>query len=214
MVRVRDGTLPVISHAVGVRSRVRRGRAPRRVWEAPGGFDVELPLIVGVVCTDDTGAEQWRVDATIDLVNGSPTLVKMQVSGSEGLDVGYLQNHFRWASPVDIVSVTIPQLLLRGIDPFKHDLPVDGFPNAAYIDRSIRTRLTDEFLEEIAARYLVLGRGYAKAIALERNVSPRTAVSWVEKARERGILSATTPGVAGGILVSRGSGQRRRSRRS
>ncbi len=185
------------------------------MWEAPGGFDVELPLIVGVVCTDDTGAEQWRVDATIDLVNGSPTLVKMQVSGSDGLDVGYLQNHFRWASPVDIVSVTIPQLLLRGIDPFKHDLPVNGFPNAAYVDRSIRTRLTDEFLEEIAARYLVLGRGYAKALALERNVSPRTAVSWVEKARERGILSATTPGVAGGTLVSRGSGQRqRRSRRS
>ena len=60
----------------------------------------------------------------------------------------------------------------------------------------------ETFLEAIVARYLALGRGYAKAIAVERNVSPRTVVSWIEKARARGILTATTPGSFGGKLAS------------
>ena len=69
--------------------------------------------------------------------------------------------------------------------------------------RTTPTRLTDAFLEVIAVRYLRLGRGYAKAIAAERNVSPRTVVSWIEKARERGILTGTSPGSMGGSLARR-----------
>lgn len=160
--------------------------------------------MVDLVSIDpQTGIEHWRVDATVDLVDQRPTLVALCISSAEGLGTDYLQRNFRWATPVDIVTITVPQLLARGIDPYEHDLPIDGFPNAAYVDRSIRTRLSDEFLEEIAARYIVLGRGYAKAIAEERNVSPRTAISWVEKARERGILTGTTPGSVGGTLVAR-----------
>jgi hypothetical protein len=66
--------------------------------------------------------------------------------------------------------------------------------------RSVPTRLTDEFLIEIATRYVMHGRGYAKAIAAQRNVSTRTVISWVEKARARGILTATTPGSVGGSV--------------
>ena len=44
----------------------------------------------------------------------------------------------------------------------------------------------------------MIGRGYARTIAAERNVSQRTVVSWIEKARARGILSATTAGRMGG----------------
>jgi len=165
-----------------------------------------MPVVVDIISIDpDDGAERWRVEASVDLIDGTPALVEMRVRSDAGLDPGYQQESFRWASPIDIVSVTIPQLLARGLDPYDHDLPIDGFPIAAYVDRSITTRLTDEFLEEIAARYVALGRGYATAIASERQVSRRTAISWVEKARERGILTPTTPGAVGGTLVVRPS---------
>jgi transposase-like protein len=65
-----------------------------------------------------------------------------------------------------------------------------------------KTRLTDEFLEGIVKAYLESGRGYAKKIAVIRGVSERTVVSWIQKARERGILSKTRPGSRGGELTS------------
>jgi transposase len=61
--------------------------------------------------------------------------------------------------------------------------------------------LSDPFLEEIAREYLRIGRGYARAIASERHVSERTVVSWVEKARRRGILTRVPPGSFGGTIV-------------
>lgn len=51
-----------------------------------------------------------------------------------------------------------------------------------------RYKLTDDFLTTIADRYLKLGRGYVKTLAAEYSTSPRTVRSWIDKARERGIL--------------------------
>jgi hypothetical protein len=114
-----------------------------------------------------------------------------------------MQREFRWASPLEVVRVGVPTLLARGIDPFDHDLPLSGFPEATALTGPANERLTDGFLEEIAHEYLAIGRGYARAIAAERGVSERTVVSWVEKARRRGILTRVTPGSYGGEVVPR-----------
>ncbi len=62
-------------------------------------------------------------------------------------------------------------------------------------------RLTAGFLEAVAHEYLTIGRGYARAIAAERGVTERAVVSWVEKARRRGILTREPAGSYGGEVV-------------
>jgi hypothetical protein len=182
-------------------SRVRRVRGERHPWTAPNGQVVDLPVVVDLLELDDDRSVVWKVEATIDLRDDVPALVRLQFVSAHGIDTEAVQREFRWATPVDIVSVTIPELLSVGIDPLTYDYPVAGYPTAALVERAAPVRLTDEFLIEIAHRYVRLGRGYAATIARQRNVSPRTVVSWVEKARERGILSATTPGAVGGTVV-------------
>lgn len=150
------------------------------------------------------GAERdvFRFEATIDLVNGAPTMVRFVAEATEGLDVVRLQREFRWATPIDVVTRLVPAIIAAGGDPFDHDYPVDGFPEI--IDAGIgpvNRRLSDEFLEGIARDYLALGRGYAKTIADSRGVSRRTVVSWIEKARNRGILTSEGIGVHGGAIV-------------
>lgn len=186
------------SQRVGITSRVRAGRGPKSHWTAPNGQVVELPLTVDIRDQDASGTIKWQVDALVGLVDGEPALLEMRVRSAEGLDVGGLQEHFRWVTPLLIVTVTVPELLSMGIDPLTYAYPVGGFPDAAHITRAVPTRLTDAFLTEIAVRYRVIGRGYARTIAAERNVSQRTVVSWIEKARARGILSETTAGRMGG----------------
>jgi hypothetical protein len=188
----------------GVSSRVRRGRGERHPWTAPNGEVVDLPVVVDILELDDDRTVVWKVEATVDLCDDVPALVRMQFDAARGIDTEVVQREFRWATPLEIVSVTVPELLSVGIDPFTYDYPVAGYPTAALVERSAPTRLTDEFLTEIAHRYVRLGRGYAATIARQRNVSPRTVVSWIEKARERGILSATTPGAVGGSVVHEG----------
>ena len=191
----------------GVSSRVRRATGERHSWIAPNGEVVDLPVIVDIVERDSSdGSTVWKVEARVDLADGQPRLFSMHLDSSRPLDSVLLQRRFRWSTPVDIVTVTMPDLIAVGIDPFRYLYPVDGYPDAAVVQRSTPTRLSDEFLTEIAHRYVALGRGYAKVIAQQRNVSVRTVVSWIEKARERGILTATTPGAVGG--------QVRRSRRT
>lgn len=51
-----------------------------------------------------------------------------------------------------------------------------------------RRELTDEFLAAIAAEYLRLGRGYAKPMSISYRTTERTIKSWIDRARERGIL--------------------------
>ena len=57
--------------------------------------------------------------------------------------------------------------------------------------------------EQVARDYLAIGRGYATAMSIEHGVSPRTVVSWVEKARQRGILTPVPKGGFGGRVVSK-----------
>lgn len=188
----------------GLSSRVRRARGVPSTWEAPGGVSVVLPVMVDIVFVDpQRGTRDWRAIARVDLLDGVPTLMSMSVETTTGLDPAVMHSEFRWASPLDVVTVTIPKLLALGIDPFSFEYPTGGFPEAAHLDRPTYTRLSEAFLEEIAVRYLVLGRGYAAAIAAERSVSRRTVISWVEKARKRGILSSPGAGSIGGRITPR-----------
>lgn len=164
---------------------------------------VDLPVVIDILETRHDGTVVWKVEAVVDHVDDRPALLSMHLDATRPMDPAQLQHQFRWATPLEIVTIAIPELIAEGIDPFAYYYPVDGYPDAASVQRSVPTRLTDEFLADIASRYVSLGRGYAKTIALQRNVSPRTVVSWIEKARERGILSATTPGAVGGDLTAR-----------
>lgn len=186
---------------VGVSSRVRPGPGRRRTWTAGNGIRVELPLIVDYVVTGESGSPEMQIEATVDVVDGRPAITSMSLVRARGLDVQGLQREFRWQTPLDVVERMVPRLLAEGIDPLAIDLPVTGFPEVASASRTGRGQLSDAFLRDIAEEYLRLGRGYARRIALERNVSPRTVVSWVVKARERGILGpAPKRGAYGGEL--------------
>lgn len=186
----------------GVTSRFVRADGPRHPWTT-GDVTVDLPVIVDWVQADPTtGDTAVRVEARVDLVDGEPQIVQMSLVAPEGLDLAMLQREFRWASPLSAVTGILPRLIAAGSDPFAVDLPVTGFPAVAVQPLLRRRVLTDEFLTTIAREYLARGRGYAASLAEEYVVTPRTVVSWVEKARTRGILSAPpTTGSTGGHLV-------------
>jgi transposase-like protein len=174
------------------------------VWTSPEGIAVELPVVVDLVHVDpDSGRRRWSVEAHVDLVRGEPRLVSIVIHGKAGLDTIFLQRFFRWASPVELVRRTVPKLLATGIDPYRHDYAIDGYPDAAELAPPKQTQHAEEFLEEVVRRYLAIGRGYARVIAQQRGVAQRTVVAWIEKARKRGILSRARPGQFGGRLVPR-----------
>ena len=186
----------------GVSSRMTRAPGKRHPW-ITNGLSVDLPVIVDWVNVDPgTGAELVRIEATIDLVDGTPAIISMSLVSSVGLDLVTLQRAFRWASPLEVVTGLAPRLIAEGEDPYAVDFPVADFP--ASVIQPVRTHriLSDEFLTTVAREYLVRGRGYAATLAEEYCVSPRTVVSWVEKARARGLLSAPpVRGAAGGRLM-------------
>lgn len=185
-----------------VSSRFVRADGPRHPWTT-GEVTVDLPVIVDWVHTDPaTGDEAVRINARVDLVQGEPQIVQMYLVAPAGLDLAVLQRNFRWATPLNAVTGILPRLIASGSDPFAADLPLTGFPAVAVQPIRRRRILTDEFLTTIAREYLVRGRGYAASLAREYFVTPRTVVSWVEKARARGILSAPpTSGATGGHLL-------------
>ncbi len=196
------GRGPDPSQRPGITSRIRPAPGRKRRWRISDSQSFPLPVIVDHLSVDPTtGEREWLIEATVDLVEGVPALTRMSVRVPGGLDPYLMQREFRWASPLEVVRVGVPNLLARGIDPFDHDLPLTGFPGAASLAGPANERLTDEFLEEIAREYLAVGRGYARAIAAERGVAGRTVVSWVEKARRRGILTKVPAGSYGGEVV-------------
>lgn len=164
---------------------------------------IDLPVIVDWVRVEpDTGAESVRIEARVDLIDGRPQIVKMSLACQTGLDLATLQRDFRWASPLEVVTGLLPHLIAEGLDPFTVDLPVTGFPAAAVQPTRTRRALSDDFLTTIASEYLTRGRGYAASLADEYTVSSRTVVSWIEKARARGLLSPPPArGAAGGHLM-------------
>ena len=186
----------------GISSRLRRGKGARSKWIAQNGHAVQLPLVLDIVNIDEgSGEASWYVEAQVDLIADQPELTDVHLKGHPLLDANYLQVFFRWATPIDVVTRTVPNLLAQGIDPFKYEYATSGYPDDFDSSKKANTRLSDEFLEEIAQQYIAVGRGYAEVIASERGVAKRTVVSWVEKARKRGILSATKPGSSGGSLL-------------
>ena len=187
----------------GVSSRIAPAAGKvRRPWAA-AGVTIDLPVIVDWVSVDPhTGEESVRIEARIDLVDGEPALVSMNLTCETGLDLLTLERDFRWASPLEVVTGLVPRLVAAGIDPFTVDLPLTGFPAVAMQPTITRRVLSDEFLATVAREYLLRGRGYAASLAAEYCVSPRTVVSWVEKARARGLLSPPPGrGAAGGRLL-------------
>lgn len=193
------GALP---RTAGISSRITPAAGPRHRW-ATQGIAVDLPLVVDWVWVHaSTGEERIRIEATVDLVGDSPAIVGMSFVAPDGLDTLQLQREFRWNTPLEVVTGLLPRLLLDGVDPYTIDLPVTGFPAAAIQPLRRRRYLSDEFLGMIAREYLLRGRGYAASLADEYFVSPRTVVSWVEKARARGMLSAPPRrGAVGGELL-------------
>jgi hypothetical protein len=193
----------------GQSSRVRPAKGPRSRWIAKNGQAVDLPLIVDNINVHaESGECIWSIEARVDLVSGQPELIDMHLTTTTCLDTVMLQRFFRWATPVEIVRRTIPVLLDEGIDPYAHDYATDGYPDAADINRKSTNALSEGFLEEVARQYVEIGRGYARAIAHQRGVSKRTVVSWIQKARRRGILSAVKPGQYGGRVVPKAERQK------
>jgi len=187
---------------LGATSRMRPAPGRKRRWRISPDLWFPLPVIVDHMFVDpQSGVQAWLIEATIDLVDDEPALVRMHVQVPRGLDPYRMQREFRWASPLEIVQVGVPSLLSQGIDPFAHEFPLAGYPQAARLDPQVNEPLSDAFLEDIARQYLAIGRGYARVIGAERHVSPRTVVSWVEKARRRGILTRVAPGSIGGKIV-------------
>ena len=192
------------SRPFGVSSRISRAEGPRRPW-VTAGVTVDLPVIVDWVQVDPaTGAEAIRIEARIDLVDDNPEIVGMTFSAPAGLELAELQSSFRWSSPLAVVTGILPRLIADGLDPFAIGMPVKGFPAVAIQPVRRHGILSDEFLTTIAREYLVRGRGYAASLAEEYFVTPRTVVSWVEKARARGILSPPpSSGATGGHLLAK-----------
>jgi hypothetical protein len=118
----------------------------------------------------------------VDLVNGRPEIGGMSFVAPAGLDLAALQRDFLWASPVAVVTGLLPELIAAGSDPFAVELSVSGFPAVASQPVRRRGILSDEFLTTIACEYLARGRGYAQSMATDYFVTPRTVVSWVERA--------------------------------
>lgn len=196
----------------GVSSRFLRVEGTRHPWTT-GEVTVDLPVGVDWVFVEpESGREAVRVNARVDLVGGEPVIVEMAFTAPAGLDLAALQRDFRWASPLTAVTGILPRIIAAGADPFTVNLPVEGFPAVAIQPVRRRGILTDEFLTTIAREYLARGRGYAASLADEYFVTPRTVVSWIEKARARGILSAppSSGAVGGRLLASAAKGQRTR----
>ncbi len=184
----------------GISSRLHPFPEQPHCWQAPNGHLVHLPVVFDIVEIDAAHEVVWAFIATVDLVDSEPGLVALTAEGPRGLDVVRLQRAFRWATPVDVVRRLVPQLLARGADPYTHCYPTSGYPAAAGPSHK-KVELSEEFLEEIARQYLAIGRGYIRTIAEERGVSERTVVSWIEKARQRHILTPTTKGTHGGTII-------------
>jgi hypothetical protein len=126
----------------------------------------------------------WSVTARVDLANKVPATVSVCVEAEDGIDAERLQREFRWQTPADIVRVWLPSVLATGASLDELEPPHDWW----FLEG--KQRLSDEFLEEIAAEYKRQGRGYAKPMAIKYHTTERTVRSWIDKARERGILGA------------------------
>lgn len=184
-------------------STLRRASGPRHPWTVEPGVVLDLPVTLDFVITFRASGELCSVtEATVDLRDGVPVLVRVTVDAPGGIDVPWVQREFRWSGPLEVVTRLVPAMIRSGQDPFTAQFPIRDLP--AVTRPAPQRRLSRAFLEDIALQYLTLGPGYAQALAVEYQVTPRTVVSWVEKARRRGVLTPTRPGCHGGQLIPAG----------
>ncbi len=188
---------------IPVAYRIRPVPGRKSQWRIDDDITFILPVLVAYEMVDPVTHEiDWQGHATIDLVEGGhPAVTHMDVRCSRGIDPVHVQRDFRWSTPLQIVTRTVPSLLRRGIDPFTVELSIDRPLVRTEHPGPVNAQLSEDFLEAIAGEYLAHGRGYAKTIAAQHDVSERTVVNWVEKARWRGILSRVKPGSIGGHII-------------
>jgi hypothetical protein len=186
------------SRPSGITSRAHRATGSKNAWIAPNGEIVPLPVIIDIAEIDKKSRNAvWLVEATVQLVNHEPQLTKITFENTLGIDPVAMSRDFRWGSPLELVRRVLPDLLRQGIDIWKHDLPLHPLTDFG----SNNGRLSDDFLREISKQYLQLGGDYSRIIAAERGVSARTVIGWIQKARDRGLLSPTSRGHVGGELL-------------
>ena len=172
-------------------SRVRPGVGAKKRWVAPNGVSVPLPLVVLLFHVDATsGQETWRFEATVELVDGMPQVTRYDLRNNEGFNPVFMEKMFRWGTPLHVVTSHIPVLILEGVDIWETEIPFDARSGAD----PETSRHSDEFLMTIVKEYERIGRGYAKELAALYGVAPRTVVSWMEKARKRGLAAPATQG--------------------
>ena len=180
-------------------SRVRPGVGAKKRWVAPNGVSVPLPLVVLLFHVDATsGQETWRFEATVELVDGMPQATRYDLRNNEGFNPVFMAKMFRWGTPVHIVTSHIPLLIADGVDIWEAEMPFDARGSAD----EVTGRHSDEFLMTIVKEYERIGSGYAKQLSALYGVAPRTVVSWMEKARKRGLAT----GGSRGRITTRSSG--------
>lgn len=192
--------MPTADRQRGLTSRLHRMDDCRPVLITDGVL-IDLPITVDLIYLDPADGELlWSFEAVVDF-DDALVVRSLNMWARNGLDITRLQQEFRWATPLDIVGRLVPKLLAEDHDIYSVDLPVTGYPEVTGGPRDASGALTDDFLEAIAREYLNLGRGYADELSTRFLVSRRTVVSWVEKARRRGILTPVRPGQFGGQIV-------------
>lgn len=103
----------------GVSSRMTRAPGKRHPW-ITNGLSVDLPVIVDWVNVDPgTGAELVRIEATIDLVDGTPAIISMSLVSSVGLDLVTLQRDFPLGFTAGSGNRTRPTVDRRGGGPLR-----------------------------------------------------------------------------------------------
>ena len=176
---------------MGTSSRIEPGVGVQSVWVAPNGASVPLPLIVVLSHVDSaSGQETWRFEATVELLDGKPQVTRYDLKNIEGFNPVFMEKMFRWGTPLLIVTSHLPDLISDGVDIWEAEIPFDARSNAD----PETGRLHDDFLMHIVEDYERIGSGYAKELSALYGVAPRTVVSWMEKARKRGLAAPATQG--------------------
>lgn len=176
---------------MGTSSRIEPGVGTQSLWVAPNGASVPFPLIVVLSHVDSaSGQETWRFEATAELVDGQPKVTRYDLKNIKGFNPVFMEKMFRWGTPLHIVTSHLPDLISDGVDIWEAEIPVDARSNAD----PITGQLHDDFLLHIVGEYERIGRNYAQELAALYGVAPRTVVSWMEKARKRGLAAPANRG--------------------
>lgn len=174
----------------GLSSRAFPADGDPQPWAAPNGAVVPLPLVIDNVMIGDDGDVIWHIQATVRLVGNQPMMTALSIREDHGMNPVTYSTLFRWGTPIALVWNVIPDLIATGVDIWAHYLPTD----APELSPRQNRKLSDEFLRFIVNEYERIGSGYQIELSRRFGVSTRTVVSWMEKARSRGLAAPATKG--------------------